>query len=68
PPLVTRQHDILRWMLARLRFDLDARLSAGFCEVKLEAKIADISAANVDCPLLELSAIAQIRANRLRTD
>jgi|UPI0003A4B50F hypothetical protein len=55
-------------MLARLRFDLDARLSAGFCEVKLEAKIADISAANVDCPLLELSAIAQIRANRLRTD
>jgi len=55
-------------MFTRLHLDLDARLSTGFSEVKLEAKIADISAANVRSLLLQLSAIAQIGVNRLRTD
>ncbi|MGJ5177595.1 hypothetical protein ACQR1B_12845 [Bradyrhizobium oligotrophicum] len=51
-----------------MRFDLDARLSARFCEVKLEAKIADISAANVTTLLLQRAAIAQIGINAMRQD
>jgi hypothetical protein len=55
-------------MSARLRFDLDAKLSTGFCDVKLEAKIADISAANVGVPLHQRAAIAQIGINTVRRD
>jgi hypothetical protein len=64
--MVTRRNNIPRWIFARLRFDLDARLSAAFCEVKLEAKISNISAANVVAPLLQRAAIAQIGVNGLR--